>query len=68
MTVSFDLFYQAIFRSIKVKSTKYITIYSKSMNDYSTEETRDLILILHRQCLQISWWVDATVVCCWGHI
>jgi hypothetical protein len=68
MTTSFDLFYQVIFRSIYVKSTKYIKIYSKCMNDYNTEENRDLVLILHHQCLQISGWIGATVVCCWGHI
>jgi len=35
------------------------------MND--NNENQDLILILHRRCLQISGWIGATVVCCWGH-
>lgn len=67
MTTSFELFCQVIFRSIKVKSTKYSTIYSKCTNDYDIEENRDLILILHRQCLQTGGWIDATASPYWGH-
>jgi hypothetical protein len=67
MTISFDLFYLIIVRSIYVKSTKYITTHAKSINDYNTEENWDLILILHLQWLQNTGWIGATVDCFWGH-